>query len=155
MFEHLLKVRYLAAVIVIVALLHAVAFLVLGTRSAIKTYGQMLDKATDEPARPGLQLLHSLDFLFVSMVLLVIALGIAKLFLLDPTAESAALPGWLRIASISDLKVLLWETILTSLLIIALSDLAASIFGRPDWTVLVTPTAILILALSLYFMKKS
>ena len=89
------------------------------------------------------------------MVLLVLALGIAKLFLLDPRSEeSAGLPAWLQINSISELKVLLWETILTTLLILGLSSLTATAFAKPDWTMLVMPIAILTLALSLYFMKK-
>ena len=50
--------------------------------------------------------------------------------------------------------MLLWETILTTLLILGLSELTAALFGKPDWTVLLTPIAILVLALSLYFMKK-
>jgi len=156
-FAYLLKIRFLTAVIVIVFVLHAVAFLVMGTRSAFTAYARMLEPPANEgPTRPGLDLLHSMDFLFIAMVLVVLALAIAKLFLLDPVAkESAALPSWLRIDSVRELKALLWETVLTSLLIIALSDLTAGIFVKPDWTVLLTPIAILVLALGLYFMKKA
>ena len=157
MFKHLLKVRYLVVVIVILAVLHAFAFLAMGTMTTVKAYRLLLGEAAEggDAPRPGLELLHSLDFLFVAMVLLVFALGTAKLFLLDPTAEeSAHLPLWLQIKSISELKVLLWETILTTLLILALSGLTASVFAKADWTVLLMPIAILALALSLYFMKK-
>ena len=45
--------------------------------------------------------------------------------------------------------------ILTTLLIVALSDLSESLFGPLNWTVLLTPISILLLALSLYFMKKA
>ena len=154
MFEYLLKLRYITAVIVVLAALHAVAFLVMGTRSAIGAYKHVLGVA-EEGARPGLELLHSLDFLLVSMVLVILALGVAKLFLIDPTKVRAGMPAWLGIESIGELKVLLWETILTTLLILGLSDLSGDIFEKPAWTVLVTPIAILILALSLYFMKKA
>jgi uncharacterized membrane protein YqhA len=107
-------------------------------------------------SRPGLELLHSLDFLFVSLVLIVLGLGIAKLFLLAPGDSSdAGLPTWLRIDSISELKVLLWETILTTLLIASLSNLVEGLFGTLDWTVLLMPIAILILSLSLFFIKKA
>jgi uncharacterized membrane protein YqhA len=156
MFKHLLKMRYIAVVIVILAMLHSVAFLVMGARIGFKAYPHVLGIGTEPgPQGPGLELLHSLDFLFVSLVFMILALGIAKLFLLDPEAsENVRLPGWLRIDSISELKVLLWETILTTLLIAGLSDLAISIFGAPDWNVLLTPLAILLLAVSLYFMRK-
>ena len=100
--------------------------------------------------------MHSLDFLFVSLVLVVLGLGIAKLFLLAPSSKyHEGLPSWLRIESIGELKVLLWETILTTLLIAGLSELIAGLFTHLDWSILLTPAAILILALSLFFMKKA
>ena len=46
MFEHLLKARYLAVVMVILSLLHAVAYLVMGTRIAIHAYAHVLDEST-------------------------------------------------------------------------------------------------------------
>jgi len=154
MFRHLLKIRYVAVVIVILAVLHALAFLVMGAEIAIKAYWHLLDQSA-AAARPGVELLHSLDFLFVSLVLLVLGLGIAKLFVVNLTEdETAALPIWLRIDSISQLKVLLWETILTTLLIVALSDLIRGLFTKLEWSALTIPAAILLLALSLFLIKK-
>ena len=154
MFRHLLKIRYVAVVIVILAVLHALAFLVMGAEIAIKAYWHILDQSA-AAARPGVELLHSLDFLFVSLVLLVLGLGIAKLFVVNLTEdETAALPIWLRIDSISQLKVLLWETILTTLLIVALSDLIRGLFTKLEWSALTIPAAILLLALSLFLIKK-
>ena len=51
--------------------------------------------------------------------------------------------------------MLLWETILTTLVIVALSDLIRGLFTKLDWTALIMPSAILVLALSLFFMKKT
>ncbi len=156
MFEVLLKIRYVALVIVVLSLADAVAYLVLGARIAVHAYAAVLDPASSSEARPGLELLHSLDFLFVSLVLLVLGLGIAKLFLLAPDSKHhAGLPVWLRIESIGELKVLLWETILTTLLIAGLSELISGLFTRLDWAALLTPAAILTLALSLFFIKKA
>jgi uncharacterized membrane protein YqhA len=155
MFRQLLKLRYLAVAIVILSVLHAVAFLVMGARIAFKAYWHVLDETVAAGTRPGVELLHSLDFLFVSLVLLVLGLGIAKLFVVNLTAEeSATLPTWLRLESISQLKVLLWETILTTLLIVALSDLIRGLFTKLEWSALTIPAAILLLALSLFFIKK-
>jgi uncharacterized membrane protein YqhA len=153
-FEQLLKLRYVAVVIVFLTALHALAFLFIGTKLAVTAYGHIVFGAPDE-TRPGMELLHSLDFLFVSMVLLVLSLGIAKLFLLGANTNESNLPVWLRIDSIGELKVLLWETVLTTLLIAGLPDLVAGLFGKLEWTVLILPVAILILAVSLYFMKKA
>jgi uncharacterized membrane protein YqhA len=157
-FAYLLRARYITAVIVVLALLDSVAFLVMGTLNAVKGYVHVLKGESGlGEERPGLELLHSLDFFFVSMVLLVLALGIAKLFLMHPTAagENGSLPAWLQIDSISQLKVLLWETILTNLLIVSLADLTEGLFTKLEWTVLLTPVAILVLSLSLYCMKRA
>jgi uncharacterized membrane protein YqhA len=153
-FDQLLKTRYIAIVIVILSLLHAAAFLVMGIKVAVKAYGEVLTEGASHASRPGLELLHSLDYLFVSLVLLILSLGIAKLFLLDPTKEHPGLPSWLRLESISELKVLLWETVLTTLLIVALSDLVSNLGSAHEWSVLVEPAGILILALALFFMKR-
>jgi uncharacterized membrane protein YqhA len=156
MFEQLLKIRYITVVIVVLAVLHALAFMALGAKIAFKGYVDVLHPSVGEHAvRPGIELLHALDFLFVSMVLIVLALGIAKLFLLNPNKEISALPSWLEIDSITELKVLLWETILTTLVIVALSDLSEGLIGSLSWPVLLTPISILLLSLSLYFMKKA
>ena len=155
MFERFMKVRYVAVVIVILALLHAVAFLAMGTHVAVLAYRHVFDEPPAVGSGSVLELLHSLDFMFISMVLLVLSLGIARLFLVSPTFDDAKLPGWLRIQSISELKVLLWETVLTTLLIVGLSDLTTALFTKLQWTAMVMPCAILVLSLSLYFMKKS
>ena len=93
--------------------------------------------------------------MFISMVLLVLAIGIAKLFLVSPTFDDTKLPTWLRVHSITELKVLLWETVLTTLLIVGLSDLTTALYAKLQWTALVMPMAILILSLSLFFMKRT
>jgi uncharacterized membrane protein YqhA len=161
MFEQLLKIRYIVLVIVVLAVVHAIAFLVLGAKVAIGAYAHVLTGGTgaaasvEHTARPGLELLHSLDFMFVAIVFLVLALGFAKLFLVGPKAtETMELPTWLRIDSIAELKVLLWETIMLTLVISALSELTTGLFERLDWSALITPTAILALAFSLYLVKK-
>ncbi len=157
-FQHLLKARYLALVVVILALLHALTFLFMGAQMAFRAYHYVLTRGTGAVAeRPGLELLHSLDFLLLALVLIILAFGVAKLFLRRPDAadEDSPLPRWLQIETFSDLKYLLWETILTALLIIALSTLTTGMFEELAWTSLVIPGGILLLALSFYFMKKA
>jgi uncharacterized membrane protein YqhA len=154
--EHLLKVRYLAVVVVILALAHSVIFLFMGARISVATYWHILGSAEVGLSNPGVELLHSLDLFLVSLVLMILALGVAKLFLLPPTAHpSAHLPDWLHIETFSDLKFILWETILTTLLIAALPVLVAGMEEDLDWTALVIPAAILLLAFSLYCMRKT
>jgi uncharacterized membrane protein YqhA len=159
MFEQLLKVRYLAVVVVVVAILHAVTFLYLGTEAAVKTYWHVIDGQLDPASeRPGLELLHALDAMLVALVMILLAVGVAKLFLLPhheghPEGHSR-LPRWLDIESFSDLKYVLWETILLALLVFGLSSLSAD-REHLSWNALVLPAAILMLAVSLFLMKRT
>lgn len=156
--EQLLKVRYIAIVVVIAAIMHSLAFLVLGGRIAFHAYLIIVrGAAAGENVRPGLELLHSLDFLLIALVLLILGLGVFKLFLLPPSTDHHAfkLPTWLNMDTFSDLKVLLWETILTALVVFGLPTLSADLVGKLDWTALVLPAAITLLSLGLYFMKKA
>jgi uncharacterized membrane protein YqhA len=159
-FEQLLKVRYLAVVVVVVAILHAMAFLFMGTQAAVTTYWHILDGQLDPGSdRPGLELLHALDALLVALVMILLAVGVAKLFLLPhheghPEGHSRSLPRWLDIESFSDLKYVLWETILLALLVFGLSSLSADV-EQLTWSSLVIPAAILMLALSLFLMKRT
>jgi uncharacterized membrane protein YqhA len=158
-FEQLLKVRYLAVVVVVLAILHAMAFLFMGTQAAVKTYWHILDGQLDPGSdRPGLELLHALDAMLVALVMMILAVGVAKLFLLPhheghPEGHSR-LPRWLDIESFSDLKYVLWETILLALLVFALSSLSSDL-EHLTWNALVIPAAILLLALSLFLMKRT
>jgi uncharacterized membrane protein YqhA len=158
MFEYLLKIRYVAVVVVVLGIAHSVMFLIMGAQLAVKTYWQVLTgRAVGGLERPGLELLHSLDLLLIGLVIMILAVGVAKLFLLPRGAAAptkSPLPTWLNIETFSDLKILLWETILTALLIVALTTLASGIFERLDWSALALPSAIFVLALSLYFMRK-
>jgi hypothetical protein len=51
--------------------------------------------------------------------------------------------------------VLLWETILVTLVITSLSELSAGLFEKVQVTALVTPTAILLLSIALFLVKKA
>jgi uncharacterized membrane protein YqhA len=156
--EGLLKIRYIAVVVVILSILHSVAFLFLGGRIAFHAYHAIIEgAAAGENVRPGLELLHSLDFLLIALVLLILGLGVAKLFLLPPPAPGRvySLPTWLNMKTFSDLKVLLWETILTALVVFGLPTLSSDLAGRLEWTALVLPAAIALLAFGLYLMKRA
>jgi uncharacterized membrane protein YqhA len=153
--KHLLKVRYLAAIVSLIAVLHAMAFFAMGTKAAFHAYGLVL-RGGELSQRPGVELLHSLDYLLIGLVLIILAFGVAKLFLVSPSSiDKDSLPNWLHIESFTDLKVLLWETILTALLIIGLSEISTDILGVLEWSTLVIPGSILLLAISLYFLKKA
>ena len=154
MFRSLLRIRYLAAPVALVFAVHAVGFLVLGLMRAAEGYSLLVHRTAEE-GRPGLHFAESVDALLFSLVMLVLALGTASLFLSRPgTDDRLNLPKWMRIRSLTELKLLLWEAILATLVVTA----ATSIIGalpHLDWTHLLLPAVILVLSISYYLLKRT
>ena len=71
-----------------------------------------------EKGRPGVQIAESVDALLFSLVLLVLALGTRQPV---PPRErrTRRLPEWMRVKSLTGLKLLLWEAILATLVVTA------------------------------------
>ena len=156
MFRLLLRIRYLAAAVALIFAVHALGFLALGVRRAFQAYRVVFqpDSAGHEE-RPGVHIAESVDALLFSLVLLVLALGTASLFL--PAADKddkSDLPPLMRVKSLTELKLLLWEAILATLVVAAAS---AIITALPDleWRHLVLPTAILVLSFSYFLLKRT
>jgi uncharacterized membrane protein YqhA len=103
-------------------------------------------------------LLRGVDLFLIAIVFFVFSLGLLILF--NNKAEESMLhinlPDWLRIKNFIQLKVLLWEAVLTTLVVSFLTGLVnerinGSIITTSD---LILPGAILLIAISLYFLKK-
>jgi uncharacterized membrane protein YqhA len=101
-------------------------------------------------------LLHTVDIFLVAIVFFVLALGFFILFDQEETPASIKLPEWLHVKNFTQLKIILWEAILTTLVVSWLASLVEiEISGKsPDIHSLVLPAGILIIALSLFVLKK-
>ena len=156
MFRLLLRIRYLAAVVALIFALHAAGFLVLGVLRAVQAYRLFLEPESLGPeSRPGVHIAESVDSLLFSLVLLVLALGTASLFLTTGDKDDKSdLPPMMRVKSLTELKLLLWEAILATLVVAAASAIIAAL---PDlaWKHLVLPTAILVLSISYFLLKRT
>ncbi len=105
----------------------------------------------------GVGLLKAVDLFLVAIVFFVFSIGLLVLFSSKADeALPAEIPGWLRIRNFMQLKIILWEAILTSLVVSYLAKLASMNFkGLPfTYSELIIPAAILFIALSIYFLKK-
>ena len=103
----------------------------------------------------GTGLLKAVDLFLMAIVFFIFSLGFLILFSPE-TLLPLKLPEWLRIKNFMQLKAILWEAILTTLVVSYLSGLAEQkVQGLPN-TVdnLILPGAILIIALSLFVLKK-
>jgi uncharacterized membrane protein YqhA len=153
MFKKLLYVRYLFLIVVIFMMLNSLFFIIGGVIESIEGIRIFITHGLDEDKKPGLKLLKGLDLFLISMVFMIFAIGIVRLFGIYKHDGDDGLPSWLNIGSFKELKVLLWETILVTLVVFTLTSIATDRSGL-HWEMLILPGVILILSLSLFLMRK-
>jgi uncharacterized membrane protein YqhA len=106
---------------------------------------------------PGLRLLHALDMFLFGFVFIIFSLGFSQLFL--PKSKFSNLleevtPEWLHVKNFTELKLILWETLLTALLLIFIEQ----VFKNMDflnWQMTIIPISIFLISLSIFFIKRS
>lgn len=154
MIRFLLRARYLAVIVVIVFLTHALGLIAVGTLRGFQAYRLMISGEEWAGAdRPGVHIAESVDALLFSLILFVLAMGTASLFLTSPRDGSEQqIPAWMRVHNLSGLKMLLWEAILMTLVVQTLVGFISEMENL-RWQLLILPAAILILSAGLYLTK--
>jgi uncharacterized membrane protein YqhA len=99
----------------------------------------------------GTYLLKGLDFFLIGIVFMIFALGIMKIFTHYHIPDDN-FPEWLKIKSFKELKILLWETILLTMVVFCLTQVRGA-KESIKWDLLVLPAIILVLTISLYLVK--
>ena len=146
--------KYVYLLAVIILLISSVFFIITGTMHSIEGYRifieiGFLDK---QEIFPALYLLDGLDFFMLSLVFMIFGLGIARLFIFHKS-DGKRLPQWLNVKSLSELKLLLWKTILLTLVIFTVTY----ILKHPidSWNTQILPSVILILSAALFLIHKT
>lgn len=153
MFNKILRVRYIFLIAVFFTLLSSFVFLIGGVIESIHGYRLFFAHGLEGEHRPGVYLLKGLDFFLVSMVFLIFAFGIMRIFTHYHSSDEN-LPGWLMIKDFKELKILLWETVLVTLVIFTFTEFVTSRQSLKLDT-LIMPGVILILSISLFLMKRN
>ena len=101
-------------------------------------------------------LLKGVDMFLMAMVFFVFSMGVLVLFNSPDSALPVKVPEWLRIKNFVELKVILWEAILTTLVVSYLVGLAEAKFAgeKIQLSNLILPGVIFLISLSLFFLKK-
>ena len=68
------------------------------------------------------------------------------------TAIEAITPEWLKVENFTQLKLILWDTVLTALVVLFFGDAFKS-QGEYEWKLMLIPIAILIVTLSRLLIK--
>ena len=143
-------VRFALFVISIVLVLNAVFLVLFGLYKCYVTYSGLFNGTTQYPT---VSILGITDIFFLGLVLMISGIGIAKLFLPGSfMADLVDLP-WIRITNLSQLKHLLWETLMLAMVIFFIVILVEKI-DNLDYTILFIPCAILLLTFSGYLLKR-
>ena len=152
MFQKLLKIRYVIIFVVGILFVNSIFFIIGGTVYSVKGYIEFTKNGfmPSETLNPGLQILKGLDAFMLAIIFLIFGLGIARLFLFNKAPDDH-IPSWLRFHEMKGLKVLLWETILVTLVIYCLQVLLTH--KELGYELLILPCAILLLAVALFFMR--
>ncbi|MEJ1237336.1 YqhA family protein [Chryseolinea sp. T2] len=99
------------------------------------------------PGKPGLEIVESLDLFLVALVFLILGAGFMKLFYPEMREFKSLKWPWLKIDNFNQLKELVWNAFLLTLLItFGTQVLRAS--GSFQWTFLIIPVSVLLFALS-------
>src|SRR5210317_1772119 len=116
--EKIFNLKYIAMLVSILLLVVGVSFIFLGMT---KIYHGMLILIGLESGLPGLYFVESIDVLLFSMVILILAGGIYKIFVGEAnTFKNSMVLSKLK--GFRDLKILLWETLLLTLMVYCTLD---------------------------------
>lgn len=102
-------------------------------------------------------LLQAVDLFLLAIVLFIFSIGLLLLFRKSSDEDLPNLvPQWLRISNFMQLKVILWEAILTTLVVIFLVGLVRNSLQGEDLSLsqLILPGAIMLISMSLFFLKR-
>jgi uncharacterized membrane protein YqhA len=123
----------------------AMAFSHLGSGDGHETAGRM-----------AIGLLHAVDMFLVAIVFFVLSIGMLVLFVDPASGYPLKLPKWLHVENFVELKIILWEAILTVLVVDYIAGLAEKKINNEELSVysLILPGAVLLISLSLFLVKK-
>ena len=122
--------KVIITVILLFSFINTLAMLAINLIKGVHAYTSFFESDT---VRPGLEIMQIVDGLLMVLLLMIMNIGFLKLFLPDSKlAKTIDLP-WLKINSFSQLKMLLIETILTTLVIIFATNVVKE-EGNLQWT---------------------
>lgn len=145
--KHLLRIAI--GLIGAILILDAVVLVI---RGVMETWHAYRDLVTGAPVeRPLLPALEAVDMFFMALAFFIVAVGLVQLFVGDlPWLRTDHLT-WLRIDSFGQLKLLLWDTFLVTLMVLFVTRLITA--HTLTWDLLVLPAAILMLTISSFLLK--
>ena len=156
MLRKILSYRLIAILIALFLFVNSLAFTIGGIWISCKGIYIILNGGLRSEMRPGVLIMESIDVFLLALVFLIFAIGIIKLFVPD-AHQSIQVKNltWLKINNFTDLKLLLWEAVLTTLVVFFITSYIHKSEHGVDWETMILPLSIVLLSISYFIMKKS
>ncbi|OLY93249.1 hypothetical protein BUE76_16165 [Cnuella takakiae] len=139
------------SIVVVGIVLASIVFIGMGLYIMFHSFLLLFNPAHRQEAM--LALLESVDVFLIALVFLVLAIGLVQLFLGKSIAGMQEHTAWLRFDDFTELKLVLWKTILTTMLIAFFVELYKN-RQHPGPELLLFPGSILLISLSLFLLKQ-
>jgi uncharacterized membrane protein YqhA len=148
--------RFLINIIALFVLISGVVLTILGVVHFVSVFFHVDSNSNNIPGLMAIGLLHAVDLFLVAIVFYVLAIGMMVLFADPEDKLPVKLPAWLHVKNFVELKVILWEAIMTTLVVYYVAGLAEKKIHGDELSVynLILPGAVLLIAISLFFLKK-
>ena len=160
--ETIFRTRYVGVIAVSFGAIGAVLMFIIGavtTVDAVVTYlGGHEDKAfsSDAALAATVEIVSALDQFLLGLVLLVFAFGVYSLWIVADTAEAESrihAPAWIKVNSVTDLKVQLLEVVAVLLAVLFLKGVLSN--PQTAWSDLVVPIAVVLFAGAVWLIRKA
>ena len=143
--------KWALLLIIFATFLNGIAFICFGMKKIYEAYHGIF--ATGKVGVAGIELVHSLDNFLIALVFLIFSFGFAQLFLPENDwFDKINIPA-LKVNSFKELKIILWITILLTLVIAFASQIVSQEI-KADWESLSLPICIVLLAGALRLLNK-
>jgi uncharacterized membrane protein YqhA len=144
--------KYSILVVVLITFFNALVYFGLGVAYSIEGYQDIFSGHMEK--FPGVKLVEALDRFLIGFVFIIFSVGLSRLFLPDFFLLKHADLPWLKIDEFHQLKMLLISALIIAMFVAwAPSAINHLMEEEKQWTVLLFPTSLLILAVAAKFLK--
>lgn len=149
--------KFIIGIPVVTSFIIAIIFLGLGVYETGLGIEGIIKGQVYTDAAPGLKLVKSLDLFLIGFLFLIFSIGFSQLFIPKPSKLMNIMdritPSWLRVENFTQLKIILWDTVLTTLVVMFIEDIVSA-NGEYVWELMVIPISIVLISFSRHLLKK-
>ena len=149
--------KFIIGLPVICSFLISLIFMGGGVYKAVQGTVGVLKGQLGTETTPGVKLFTALDVFLLGFLFIIFSIGFAQLFFPKPskfiTLIDVVTPQWLKVENFTQLKLILWDTSVTTLVVLFVGD-AFKAYGNYTWDLTIIPIAIVLLSLGKFLIIK-